>query len=64
MYDNVTDLVRKACAEPFFGTALIDRIVKRYPRTPGNGSATIDHVQTGLRRGRRIDVSARIGNTC
>nr|HAQ91861.1 hypothetical protein [Afipia sp.] len=29
MCDNVTQLVEKACADPFFGTALIDRIVKR-----------------------------------
>lgn len=29
MCDNATKLVEKACADPFFGTALIDRIVKR-----------------------------------
>lgn len=29
MCDHVTNLVRKAASEPFFGTALIDRIIRR-----------------------------------
>ncbi|MET4720789.1 hypothetical protein ABIF64_000433 [Bradyrhizobium japonicum] len=29
MCDNVTDVIRRACAEPFFGRALVDRIIWR-----------------------------------
>ncbi len=29
MCNQVTNIIRKACAEPFFGAALIDRIIRR-----------------------------------